>query len=271
MIRALIFLAILILGSTISLKCPPKPILAWEAEENSTLNIFQCPELEIVAGTTNIKLLINMTKKIESLINQIIETTNTNHDIESNSANIIPADKDILIAELVKLLGLDSLINDKKQDLNNFMPMRLKLLPIAIIQGYARASHQVTIQAHAFTQYSKLLQRIRRIFSGALNQCYPLGLLNGLLETMFCCCPSWRKGATGKLAEELMKNDVSYNVINAIGLTLQFLVEECDRQLDDIFKNYNPSFPERIYEKKHLRTFLEIVANKYGFSWFIES
>lgn len=263
------YLIIFILGNYVSLKCPPKPVLAWQ-EEGSSLDLFKCPDLEMLAGINNIKLIINLAKKIETLIKQITNSAMPTSRIEGNSVIIMLPSKADLILELVRLLGLNSLLNNERLDLNNFLPVRLKLLPMAIVQGYTRTSHQEIIQNNALNQYSNLLQIIRKIFSCALDQCQPLGLLNGLLEMIFCCCSDWQSGATGKFAETLRENDLPYNVVSAIGLTFQFFVEECDRQLDNIFRHYNPVFPERIYHRKGTKACFETMALQYGFSWLID-
>ncbi len=249
-----------------TLKCPLNSGLS---ELDEYFLIENCQYLKMFSAQDELKMLVHCTKTIKIVIDKIMEDNVS--DLESALSSQSGSDKTVLAMELIRHLGLSSLIDDQPVNQNIFIQARLRLFPVSLLNGFLRIGESDGAKIHALTEYVKLLKKIRTIFSDASTSCKPSGPLKGFLELMLCCCPSLRSGASGALAERLLDCHIPYNCISAIGLSFEFLVKECDRQLHFIFKNYDPDSVGVIYERRSIRDFIKIIAKTYGYHWLIES
>ncbi len=261
LIKALIFSAILALNCTFTLKSLP-PLDFHELKDEGPLSegYFQ---LKRIVGNTEFQSIIFFSKKIQSLVHEIIELK-TGRVKKTLSTNALG--KEDWCFQLIRHLGLGhyfGLINDDK---SRILPILLKLFPMAFLEGCVRLQMQDWEKVRALTQYTKMLKRIRNIFSQALNLCRPVDGLNSFVDSMLSCCPSLQKGATGLLAQNLRKFLPS-EIVGEIGMTFKFMVDECDRQFDYIFKNYDSTVPNGIYEKRPTSATLRKIAENYQAFW----
>lgn len=264
MIRNLVFLVIFVSGSALTLKSQPVFENTTPTNTPNYKTFYDdYAQLEAIVGTTEFRSLIFFARKIRGTINEIMEIK-TEALEETPSTNLMGRQN--WCFDLLRHLGLGHYFGLLNDDNGRILPVLLKLFPMAFLEGCVRKQAQDWEKVRALTQYAKLLRKIRGIFAHALVLCRPVDGFNSFFDSVLCCCPSLQKGATGELAQNLRKF-LPPEIVKTIGETLEFMVGECDRQLDFIFTNYDPTFPSGIYQKRQPAAILRKIAENYQTFW----